>query len=112
MLQIGIFFILTLLTLMQINFLALNLPFFAIFSFFLFSSRDFSFWWLLFVSLLLALLANLNFGVVLIAFTLTFFTLDFVSRLVPDNRLVKGILLVAALVLSEYSLLTVGRILQ
>lgn len=111
MLVLGIFVILILLILFQINIVPLNLAFLAVFAFFLFSRRDFSYWWIVIVAGLLSLFVNLNFGLVLIAFTLTFLVLDILSRLFPDNRLVKGILLMAALVLSDYSLLTLGKIL-
>ncbi len=111
MLIFGILLILTLLSLFQINVLPLNLAFSFVVAFFLISRRDFSFWWILFVSVLIGLFANLNIGLVVLAFTTTFLVVDILSRLFPDNRLVKGGLLIAALVLSEYSLISLGKVL-
>ncbi len=111
MLIFGILLILTLLSLFQINVLPLNLAFSFVVAFFLISRRDFSFWWILFASVLIGLFANLNIGLVVIAFTTTFLVVDILSRLFPDNRLVKGGLLIAALVLSEYSLISLGKVL-
>ncbi len=102
--------ILTLLTLFQVNVVPLNLAFVAICALFLFSHRDFSFWWLVVLGVLLSLFANLNLGLVVIGLTLAFLVVDLGSRLFPDNRLVKASLLVVALFLSEYLLISLGKV--
>lgn len=112
MLIVGTFLILVLLVLAQVNILALNLALVALCALFLFSKRDFSFWWLFVTAILLALFTNLNPGLVIVAFTLTFLLMDLFSRIFPDNRLVKGLLLIMVLFVSEYSLITLGKILE
>lgn len=111
MLVVGILAILTLLVLFQINVLPLNLAFAVILAFFLFSRRDFSFWWIFVLALLVSLLANLNLGLVLLAFTATFLLSDLLSRLFPDNRIVKGTIIVLALVVCEFALINIGAVL-
>lgn len=111
MLKAGIFFILVLLALFQINVLPLNLAFVFIAAFFLLSKRDFSFWWVLIAAVLVGLFANLNIGLVVLSFTATLMLTDILSRLFPDNRLIKGSLLLATLFLSEYILISLGRFL-
>lgn len=108
MFLIGVLLILMLFTLIQVNILALNFGFTVVFAFFLLSRRDFSFWWVFTIAILLGLFANLNLGLVLIAFSVSFLILDLVSRVLPNNSLVKGVLIIGSLVLSEYSLLVFG----
>ena len=111
MLIAAILSMMTLLILIQVNILPLNLSFAAVCALFLFSKRDFSFWWVLVTAVLLALFANLNPGLVLIGLTATFLPMDLLSRLLPENRLVKVGLLLAVLFVSEYSLISLERVL-
>ena len=111
MLSLGAVLILTILALVQVNVLPLNLAFSAVVSFFLFSRRDFNFLWLLVASVLVSLLANLNLGLVIISFSAVLLIVDVLSRLFPENLFVKSVLLVGALFLSEFSLVTFGKIL-
>ena len=111
MLSLGAVLILTILALVQVNVLPLNLALAAVVSFFLFSRRDFNFLWLLVASVLVSLLANLNLGLVIISFSAVLLIVDVLSRLFPENLFVKSVLLVGALFLSEFSLVTFGKIL-
>lgn len=111
MVKLGIFLILTVLILLQVNVISLNLGFASVVVFFLVFKKDFSFWWLFLVALILSLLANLNIGVAVLAFSTSFLLLDLGSRIFPDNRLAKFVLVLSALLVGEYSLVVFGGIL-
>ena len=112
MLSLGIVFILTLLALFQIDILPLNLAFTTVVALFLFSRADFSYVWLVLACLLVSLFANINLGLVIISFSAVLLVVDLLSRLFPENTFVKSLLLVGALFLSEFSLVTFGRLLS
>lgn len=107
MLILGILAILILLTLLQLVVLPLNLAFTAVFAFYLFSRRDFSYWWIFALAIIFSLFGSLNPGVVLLAFTLSFLVLELFVRLLPDNSLTKLAFLGAALIVGEGSLIVV-----
>ena len=110
MLSLGIVLILILLALFQVDILPLNLAFTVVVGFFLFSRRDFRYVWLVIACVLVSLFANLNIGLVIVSFAATLLVVDLLSRLFPENTFVKSLLLVTTLFLSEYSLVTFGRI--
>jgi len=104
------FLLLLLLTLIQVTIVPLNFAFAVIVATILLT-KNFEFSaWLLLVAFLVALFGNLNFGLVLIAFTSSLFLIFLTKKIVPDNRLTKALIVLLSLPLANFSLIVVANI--
>lgn len=104
--------ILILLTLLQVTTFPINFGF----AFLVAQSllvADFQFVsWIVVVAFLVSVFGNINFGIVLIAFTLSMLVIFLVRKLFPDNRITKVVIVAISLPLANIGLLLSSRILQ
>lgn len=106
------FLLLLLLVLIQVTVVPVNFAFAAVVATILLV-KDFEFvFWLILVALLVSLFGDLNFGVVLIAFTTSLLLLLMARKIVPENRITKVLIVLLALPLVNFSLILVANILR
>lgn len=66
--------------------------------------------WVLLTAFLVSLFGNLNFGIVVIAFTLCFFVVFVARKLIPENKLAKIIIVISSIPLANVALLLVSGV--
>ncbi len=98
------FLVLVLLTLIQVTVLPINLGFAAVVAGVLFIEKFEFVPWLVVLSLLVSLFGNLNFGIVLVGFTLAIFLILILRKIIPENRITKILIVLISLPLATASL--------
>lgn len=108
--SLAIFIALVLFVLLQVAVIPVNLGLTFLVALSLFA-KNFSFLpWIILLSVLVALFSNLSVGIVLLAFATTFFGIKFGSDFLPDNNLIKVFLIIAAIPLSELTIIFFSKI--
>lgn len=106
------FLLLVLLILIQVTVMPVNFAFATLVATTLLV-KDFEFApWLVLIAFLVALFGNLNFGIVLIAFTASLLAILLAKKVIPENRLTKALVILLSLPLANISLIFVGNILR
>lgn len=106
------FLLLLILVLLQVTVMPLNFAFVFLFASVLLIDKFNAAPWLIVLSFFLSIFSNLNFGLVLIAFTSALLILEMVKLLVPQNNLTKVMLVLVSLPIANLSLLTALNFLQ
>jgi len=106
------FIIVVFLVLVQVTFLPLNLAFLLIWGLSSFEVKKNFVLWLVILSVFFSFFSNLNLGFVLLSFGTSFFALNLLATILPQNNVIRWSLIALSLFVSESSFLLYNIVLR